>query len=94
MKRFLALTKAMTLMHLRNRPTLFWNLVFPLFILLIYSQVFGRMSVGGVGFMAWVLPGVELVLAIFLLLTSTFIRDDFPTLDLPAKAISGLSGGG
>jgi ABC-2 type transport system permease protein len=58
MKRFLILTKAMTLMHLRNRSTLFWNLAFPAFLLVIYSQIFGAMDVGGTGFMTWVLPGV------------------------------------
>jgi ABC-2 type transport system permease protein len=58
MKRFLVLTKAMTVMHLRNRSTLFWNLAFPVFLLLIYSQIFGSMDVGGTGFMAWVVPGL------------------------------------
>jgi len=41
-----------------------------------------------------VLPGLELVRAIFWELISLFIREDFPTFDLPAKAISGLSEGG
>jgi ABC-2 type transport system permease protein len=58
MKRFLVLTKAMTLMHLRNRSTLFWNLAFPVFLLVIYSQIFGSMDVGGTGFMTWVVPGL------------------------------------
>ena len=58
MRRFLVLTKAMTLIHLRNRSTLFWNLAFPVFLLVIYSQIFGAMDVGGTGFMAWVVPGV------------------------------------
>jgi ABC-2 type transport system permease protein len=58
MKRFLILTKAMTLMHLRNRSTLFWNLAFPVFLLVIYSQIFGAMDVAGTGFMTWVVPGV------------------------------------
>ena len=58
MRRYLVLTKAMTLMHLRNRSTLFWNLAFPVFLLVIYSQIFGAMDVGGIGFMAWVVPGV------------------------------------
>jgi ABC-2 type transport system permease protein len=58
MKRFLVLTKAMTLMHLRNRSTLFWNLAFPVFLLVIYSQIFGTMDVGGTGFMTWVVPGI------------------------------------
>ena len=58
MKRFLVLTKAMTLMHLRNRSTLFWNLAFPVFLLIIYSQIFGAMDVGETGFMTWVVPGI------------------------------------
>jgi ABC-2 type transport system permease protein len=58
MKRFFVLTKAMMLMHLRNRSTLFWNLAFPVFILVIYSQIFGAMDVGGTDFMTWVVPGV------------------------------------
>jgi len=44
--------------------------------------------------MAWVLPGFELVLAICFLLRSVFINEDFPTFERPAKAISGLFGGG
>jgi ABC-2 type transport system permease protein len=58
MKRFLVLTKAMTLMHLRNRSTLFWNLAFPVFLLIIYSQIFGAMDVGETGFITWVVPGI------------------------------------
>ena len=58
MKRFLVLTKAMTLMHVRNRSTLFWNLAFPVFLLVIYSQIFGNMDVGNTGFMTWVVPGI------------------------------------
>jgi len=37
---------------------------------------------------------VELVLASFFRFVKTFIREDLPTFDRPAKAISGLSGGG
>ncbi|UCC62873.1 MAG: ABC transporter permease [Anaerolineae bacterium] len=58
MKRFLVLTKAMLLMHLRNRMTLFWNLAFPVFVLVIYSQIFGTNQVGSVNYMAWAVPGV------------------------------------
>ena len=38
---------------------------------------------------SWVLPGVELVFTRRLRLTSVLIREDFPTLERPAKAISG-----
>ncbi len=58
MKRFCVLTKAMVFMQLRNRSTLFWNLGFPLFLLVIYSQIFGTMDVGGTNYMTWVVPGV------------------------------------
>ena len=42
----------------------------------------------------WVLPGLELVLARFFRLTSALIKEDFPTFDLPAMAISGKFSGG
>jgi ABC-2 type transport system permease protein len=58
MRRFLVLTKAMLLIHLRNRSTLFWNLAFPIFTLLIYSQIFGQNTVGGANYMTWVMPGM------------------------------------
>jgi hypothetical protein len=41
-----------------------------------------------------VLPGVPEVLAASLDFRSALINDDFPTLDLPINATSGLSGGG
>lgn len=58
MKRFLITCKGMLLMTLRDRATLFWNLAFPIFLLLIYSMVFSRGTVGNVNYMAWVIPGV------------------------------------
>jgi ABC-2 type transport system permease protein len=75
MKRFFALTKAMTLMHLRNRSTLFWNLAFPVFLLVIYSQIFGQMDVGDQNFMTWVVPGVVVfnILAFGLLSSGTMM---------------------
>jgi hypothetical protein len=42
----------------------------------------------------WVLPGVDEILANPLWSVTIFINDDFPTLLLPRKANSGLSGGG
>jgi ABC-2 type transport system permease protein len=77
MKRFLVLTKAMTLMHLRNRATLFWNLAFPIFLLVIYSQIFGEMNVGGADFMTWVVPGMVVfnILAFGLLGSGTVMVD-------------------
>ena len=44
--------------------------------------------------MSCVLPGVFEILASFELLQSIFINDDLPTLLLPIKAYSGLSGFG
>jgi ABC-2 type transport system permease protein len=58
MKRFFLLTKAMFLLHVRNRATLFWNLAFPVFLLFIYSMVFGTSQVGDENYMTWVVPGV------------------------------------
>jgi ABC-2 type transport system permease protein len=77
MVRFLILTKAMTRMHLRNRATLFWNLAFPVFLLVIYSQIFGRMTVGSRDFMTWVVPGVVVfnILAFGLLGSGTIMVD-------------------
>ncbi|HSR30152.1 MAG TPA: ABC transporter permease, partial [Anaerolineae bacterium] len=75
MKRFFVLTRAMTFMHLRNRSTLFWNLAFPVFLLVIYSQIFGEMDVGSQDFMAWVVPGVVVfnILAFGLLSSGTMM---------------------
>jgi ABC-2 type transport system permease protein len=58
MKRFWILTKAMFLVHIRNRITLFWNMVFPVFLLVVYSLVFGSMNVDGLDYMTWIIPGV------------------------------------
>ena len=41
--------------------------------------------------MVWVFPGWEEVLASDFRFISALIKDDFPTLDFPANAISGLS---
>jgi ABC-2 type transport system permease protein len=62
-------------MHLRNHSTLFWNLAFPVFLLVIYSQIFGEMDVGGANFMTWVVPGVVVfnILAFGLLSSGTLM---------------------
>jgi len=75
MKRFWILTKAMFLIHLRNRITLFWNMVFPVFLLVIYALVFGSVEVNGVNYMDWMLPGVIVlnVLAFGLMSSSTML---------------------
>jgi len=56
MQRFLILTKAMFLIHLRDRALLFWNFAFPVFLLVIYGAIFGGDDLAG--FMTWMMPGV------------------------------------
>ena len=51
MKRFLILTKAMILMHLRNGYVLFWNFAFPVLLMVIYGAVMSQ-------FMDYMTPGV------------------------------------
>ena len=51
MRRFLIFTKAMFLIHLRNREVLFWNFAFPVFLMLIYGLIAGD-------YIAWLTPGV------------------------------------
>ena len=58
MKRYWMIVRALMLMHLRNREVMFWNLAFPLLLLVIYGVVFGGQSVGGQNYMTWVMPGV------------------------------------
>jgi ABC-2 type transport system permease protein len=58
MKRFWILTQAMFLIHIRNRMTLFWNMVFPLFLLVMYGLIFGSTEVQGLNYLDWMIPGV------------------------------------
>jgi ABC-2 type transport system permease protein len=58
MRRLLTLTRYMVRMFLRDRYILFWNTVFPVFLLLIFGAVFGTMRVDGQPYMAWALPGM------------------------------------
>jgi ABC-2 type transport system permease protein len=51
MRRFLIFTKAMFLIHLRNREVLFWNFAFPIFLMLIYGVIMRN-------YIAWITPGV------------------------------------
>jgi ABC-2 type transport system permease protein len=48
----------MLLMHIRNRTTLFWNMAFPIFLLIIYRVAFSESQVGNFDYMTWVVPGV------------------------------------
>ncbi|MGQ0602548.1 MAG: ABC transporter permease [Anaerolineales bacterium] len=56
MYRFLMLTKAMFLVHFRDRALLFWNFAFPVFLLFIYGAIFGGDDL--TAFMTWMMPGV------------------------------------
>ncbi len=56
MKRFLALTKAIFLVHIRERSQLFWNFAFPVFLLILYAVIFAGNDVAG--FMRWMVPGI------------------------------------
>jgi len=58
MKRFLILTQSLFLSYLRDGQVLFWNLAFPIFLLLIYRVAFSSMNVRGYDYMTWVAPGV------------------------------------
>ena len=51
MKRFFILTKAMTLMHLRNGYVLFWNFAFPILLMVIYGAIMSQ-------YMDYMTPGV------------------------------------
>jgi ABC-2 type transport system permease protein len=58
MKRLFILTRSLFLSYVREPQTLFWNLVFPIVLLVIYRLVFGSGIVDGVGYMTWVVPGI------------------------------------
>lgn len=51
MKRFLILTKAIFLIHIRNGAVLFWNFAFPVFLMIIYGLIMSN-------YMAYMTPGV------------------------------------
>ncbi len=75
MQRFLILTKAIFLIHLRERSTLFWNFAFPVFLLVIYAAIFGGDDVAA--FMTWMMPGVLTlnILAFGLISSSTMLTE-------------------
>jgi len=58
MKRFVLITRSLLLSYVRQPATVFWNLVFPLFLLVIYRLVFGSAIISGVDYITWVVPGV------------------------------------
>lgn len=76
MNRFLSFTRALALIHLRNKTVLFWNLAFPLLMLVIYGIIFNNaISLPGsetLTYIDWVLPGVLVFNALsFGLITSS-----------------------
>lgn len=76
MQRFLILTKAMFLVYLRERSTLFWNFAFPVFLLVIYAAVFGGDDLAG--FMSWMVPGVVAInILAFGLISSATMMTEF-----------------
>ncbi len=56
MYRFLTLTKAMFLIHIRDKTLLFWNFAFPVLLMVINGAAFG--GDGLADFMTWMMPGV------------------------------------
>lgn len=76
MQRFLTLTKAMFLVYLRERSTLFWNFAFPVFLLVIYAAIFGGDDLAG--FMGWMVPGVLAInILAFGLISSATMMTEF-----------------
>lgn len=72
MRRFFIFTKALFLLHLRNRMILFWNIAFPILLLFLYGFAFNNGTVDNSTFMTWVTPGVMVVNALsFGLITSS-----------------------
>jgi ABC-2 type transport system permease protein len=65
MKRFLILSKAILLMHLRNGSVLFWNFAFPVLLMIIYGAIMSQ-------YMDYLTPGVIVLNALsFGLVTSS-----------------------
>jgi ABC-2 type transport system permease protein len=56
MSRFFSLTKYLALIHLRERWTLMWNFAFPVFLLILFTSIFGSGNIGA--YMAYTLPGL------------------------------------
>ncbi len=77
MYRFTTFTRSLALIHLRNRMVLFWNLLFPVMMLILYGTVFTPTATGApadFNYINWVLPGVLVFNALaFGLLTSSSV---------------------
>ena len=57
-KRTRIVSKMLLTTMLRNPMTMFWNFVFPIFLLVLYRAIFGSKFVGQFDFMTWVVPGI------------------------------------
>lgn len=65
MRRFAIFTKAMFLIHLRNREVLFWNFAFPVFLMLVFGAIMNA-------YIGWMTPGLIVLNALsFGLVSST-----------------------
>src|SRR5712692_7074029 len=83
MRRLLILTRCIMRLSLRDRYTLFWNTVFPVFLLLIFGTVFGAMRVDGQQYMSWVLPGM----VVLNLMAFGLIRSTTTTVDMRQRGV-------
>ena len=83
MRRLIILTRCMVRMFLRDRHILFWNTVFPVFLLLIFGTVFGAMRVDGQPYMVWLLPGM----VVLNLMAFGLIRSATTTADMRQQGV-------
>ena len=83
MRPWLILTRCMVRMFVRDRYTLFWNTVFPVFLLLIFGTVFGAMRVDGQQYMSWLLPGI----VVLNLMAFGLIRSATTTVDMRQRGV-------
>lgn len=58
MRRFAVLLRMLLTVQRRNRATLFWNMAFPVGLILLYGAIWGGQRIGGVDTTAWLMVGV------------------------------------
>lgn len=58
MRRYWILTRSLLMMHLRDRATLFWNLAFPVGLLLLFGTMFGNARAEPASVAAWFMAGI------------------------------------
>ena len=83
MRRLLVITRCLVRLFVRDRYTLFWNTVFPVFLLLIFGTVFGAMHVDGQQYMSWLLPGM----VVLNLMAFGLIRSATTTVDMRQQGV-------